>query len=203
MRTKRSNALIRRNLGLPPEDWQEAMDRGVFLLDEDNREFVEYTSPTVHLPALSPWPIIVKSVLATALALFVVGWLYSLTYESTRGLRISGPGPDFGWWFVLLVGIVLLVAAAYTVFRVSKEMARKRALVLEGRIIFAPIHDCSIINTKRHGEHMYINYDFASPTTGQQLQGRSMSDSIDLRACPPKGTVAAILYKSDRDYQAL
>ncbi len=93
MGNKRSRAHHKKNLTAPPENWQEAMDRGVFLLNEHNRGFVEYISPEVHLPASSPQAVILQAVIIIVFAVFGIGWLYSIIYDYNRGSRGTGAEP--------------------------------------------------------------------------------------------------------------
>jgi len=203
MANKRSRAHHKKNLIAPPENWQEAMDRGVFLLNEHNRGFIEYVSPVVHLPSFAPVSVIGQTVLFALMGMFGIGWLYSLSYDSTRVLRISGNEPYSAWWFLLGACIIVLVAGIYIVFRVNSDLKRNRALVLEGRIIFVPIRDCVVVRRFLGDVMVNLSYDFESPTTNQPLQGRFLGNAIGTRWCPAKGMVAAILYKDDKDYQAL
>jgi hypothetical protein len=211
MANKRSRAHHKKNLTTPPENWQEAMDRGVFLLNEHNRGFVEYISPEVHLPAMSPLLIVMQSLLFAGLALFGIGLLYSFNYDNTRGRygKLFDPPPAPGmdtfpvWWFLLASALVIVAAVAYSIFRVRNDLQRKRALVLEGRVIFVSIHSCTVMSKFMWDSKIYLNYDFDSPATSQQLHGRFVGNAIGTLGCPAKGMVAAVLFKSDKEYQAL
>jgi hypothetical protein len=199
MASKHSRTHHKKNLTTPPENWQEAMDRGVFLLDEHNRGFVEYISPEVHLPASSPKSVILQSMFIIVLAVFGIGWLYSINYEYTRGSRETGAP----WWFFLVTGGVVLGIGLFVAYRINSELQRKRALVLEGRLIFAPISKCIVVTRFWRDVRIHLVYDFESPVTNRPLLGRFVGDAVGTEWCPADGAVAAILFKNDKEYQAL
>lgn len=182
-----------------PTDWEEAMERGVFLLNERNRAFVEYRSQDIYLPTQSPL------IIARQWAPFIifgslgVGWLYSLYHDLYVLKRLEA---DLGW-LIGIVGTVLLLGGLMIGLIINAEMRRRKRFVLEGKLIFVPIAGCGADRSALTVSKIDIVYDFISPVSQQHLTGRYIGEVEGDRFCPAEGTVAAILFRNDKEYQVL
>jgi hypothetical protein len=271
------------------------MERGVFLLNERNRAFVDYASEEVYLPPVSHKSLIVQVTSILVLCAFVVGYLYSLNHDlgyKTKLDRLTSEGattegvvtnkwdgmarsgkapihkytlafryyvnglehfgaqdvsiysynaysigdtvvvryltdepsfavlriayPDSGalgssgvpaqqiwWWTLGVVGVGVMAAGGYLAYRLIREVRQRRALVLEGRLIFVPITGCAISERFLWDPQIHLAYELVSPVTGQWLGGRYAGDWRVEPSCPTQGMVAAVLYKDDKHYQVL
>jgi hypothetical protein len=201
---RRNRKYTKQEIPSRPEDWQEAMERGVFLLNERNRAFVDYVSPEVYLPPVSLRFLVLQVVLIVICAAFLVGWLYSLNHDLTQRAKQGGVSISAFWgWTIVVLGVAGLVSGAFVAYRLLREGARRRSLVLEGRLIFVPLTGCVITKRFLWDPQIHLEYELVSPETDKRLGGRYVGDWAEDRACPVEGMVAAVLFKDDRDYQVL
>jgi hypothetical protein len=201
---RRNRKYTKQEIPSRPEDWQEAMERGVFLLNERNRGFVDYVSPEVYLPPVSLKFLILQVVLIVICAAFLVGWLYSLNHDLAQRAKQGGVSISAFWgWTIVVLGVTGLVSGALVAYRLLREGARRRSLVLDGRLIFVPLTGCVIGERFMWDPQIHVVYELVSPVTNMRLGGRYIGDWAEDRVCPVDGMVAAVLFKDDRDYQVL
>ena len=186
-----------------PDNWQEAMERGVFLLNERNRAFVDYASQEVYLPAISRRSLIFQAGVIVILGAFLVGYLYTLNHDITRGAAPGISRSDICWWAVPALGVAALAAGGYVAYRLVREARQRRSLVVEGRLLFVPITGCVVADRFFLESQIHLVYEMKSPVTGKRLGGRYIGDCPEDRLCPTEGMVAVVLYKDDRHYQVL
>ena len=179
------------------------MERGVFLLNERNRAFVDYVSQEVYLPALSRRTLIFQAAVIVICGAFLVGYLYSLNHDFTRRPAQGISTSNFWWWVALALGVAGLSAGGYVAYRLIGSAQQRRSLVVDGRLIFVPITGCVVADRFFLESQIHLVYEMKSPVTGERLGGRYIGDCPEDYLCPTEGMVAAVLFKDDRHYQVL